>query len=853
MFNTSILKKLGPLFSLLLFTLALFVLHREMARFHLSDILTEFHQLPTLKFLSAVFVTLICYLIMSGYDYLALSLINRPLAYPRIMLASFVGYAFSNNIGLSMIAGASVRYRLYSAWGLSGIEITKVILFCSATLWLGFFLLGGTVFIINPLALPPVFHFPLHTARPIGILMISAVILYAAYSLQSRPMIRIRHLEIFHLSPRLLFYQVLISSLDWLLAAAVLYLLLPDAKGLTFSHCLAAYLLAQLAGLISQVPGGLGIFESIIILQLNTIIPGAKLMGSLLAFRFVYYLLPFSVAISLLGYKELVFKKKWPGKITFLFDHWVTSVMPSIMSLAVFIAGAVLLFSGATPAIDIRLEWLKNHIPLIFIEISHFTGSIAGVGLLILARGLQRRLNTAFFVTALFLIVGITASLVKGLDYEEATILAIVLISLLAARKEFYRKVSFWSQGLSFSWIATIFMILISSVALGMFAYKHVEYSNQMWWQFTFSGDAPRFLRATMGIVGVVLILGITRIFRPGAPEVPLPNPADIHTAEKIVRQSNSTVSNLAFLGDKSFLFNPERTAFIMFGIQGRSWVSMGNPVGPEDEWPELIWQFRELGDQYDGWTVFYEVPGESVHHYLELGLTVTKLGEEARVYLPDFSLEGRHHKELRYVHHKLEKEGYLFEVVPEERVPAILPELQQISDAWLTEKNAREKSFSLGCFLPDYISRFSVAVAKKNEHIIAFANIWQSSGQDEISIDLMRYHPERAPKGIMDFMFTELILWSRHQNFAWFNMGMAPLTGLEEHFLAPLWNRLAAFIAHHGEQFYNFQGLRKYKDKYGPVWQPKYLISPGGIVLPKILLNLLSLISGTLKGAVSK
>ena len=348
-------------------------------------------------------------------------------------------------------------------------------------------------------------------------------------------------------------------------------------------------------------------------------------------------------------------------------------------------------------------------------------------------------------------------------------------------------------------------------------------------------------------------MVGLIRLFRYSKPELTHPKPEDISAAAMIVQKSGSAASNLALLEDKFYLFNANRTSFIMFGVQGRSWVSMGNPVGPEAEWPELIWRFRELTDRYGGWTVFYEIPGEAVHYYMELGLTVTKLGEEARVHIPDFSMEGGRRKELRRNCRKFKKEGYRFEMVSQERVPDILPQLKKISDAWLNEKNTLEKRFSLGCFSPAYLSRFQMATIQKDGKIIAFANIWQSTGKEEISVDLMRYHPEIAPGGIMDFMFTELISWSSRQNYKWFNLGMAPLTGLEDHFLAPLWNRLAAFVADHGDHFYNFNGLRQYKNKFGPVWRPNFLISPGGLALPQVLIGLLSLISGTLKGSVSK
>ena len=145
------------------------------------------------------------------------------------------------------------------------------------------------------------------------------------------------------------------------------------------------------------------------------------------------------------------------------------------------------------------------------------------------------------------------------------------------------------------------------------------------------------------------------------------------------------------------------------------------------------------------------------------------------------------------------------------------------------------------------------IAVVKKADAVVAFANLWEGAGPSELSVDLMRCDPSTAPPGVMDYRFIELMLWGREQGYRWFDLGMAPLTGIEDRTLAPLWNRLAAFLARHGGHFYNFQGLRRYKDKFDPVWEPRYLASPGGFALPAILSDLIQLISGGLKGAVLK
>ncbi len=289
-----------------------------------------------------------------------------------------------------------------------------------------------------------------------------------------------------------------------------------------------------------------------------------------------------------------------------------------------------------------------------------------------------------------------------------------------------------------------------------------------------------------------------------------------------------------------------------MYGVAGRSWVALGDPIGPPDEHDELVWRFRELSDRHGGWTVFYQVADQGLPLYLDLGLTLLKLGEEARVPLATFSMDGRSRKALRHGVKHLADHGWTFAVLPADAVPPLLPELRAVSEAWLAEKHTREKGFSLGFFQPDYIARGPIAVVQREGALVAFANLWLGAERHELSLDLMRHRPD-APNGIMDFLFVNLMLWGKAQGFAWFDLGMAPLSGLEPHELGPLWNRVGALVFRYGEHFYNFQGLRQYKEKFAPEWRPKYLAAPGGFALPRVLANVASLISGGLGGVIGR
>ena len=850
--KSKLLYRLASLFGLLLFAGALWILYHELKDYSPHGILLTLHNLAGPRLFGALALTLLSYLNMTGYDTLALRYIHHPLKYRKIALASFISYAMSNNIGFGMIAGGSVRYRLYSAWGLSPREITKVLVFCTVTLWLGFVALAGVLFLFEPPALSRALPLPFTSLRPVALLFLLILGGYIAAATLIKKPLTIRDWHFAFPSLRLLVTQLVVASLDWALASTVLYTLLPGDPGLSYQGFLGIFLVAQMLGLLSQVPGGLGVFETAVIVLLADSMKSPAVVASLLAYRGIYYLLPLGVASAILGAREVLRAREKVLGLAQLFARHTSRMVPSALTVTTFIGGAVLMFSGATPGVHSRLAWLKTFLPLPVLEISHFLGSVAGMALLLLARGLQRRLDAAFLLSAMLLGFGILFSLLKGLDYEEAVILALVLAVLLSCRRQFYRKASLLSQRFSFRWILAIAMVLLCTLWLGVFSYKHVHYSRDLWWHFTFFGNAPRSLRAMVGVVGLAFFLGLARLLRPARPRYALPEPESLARITPIIEGSRRTYAHLALLGDKALLVSEQINAFIMYRVEGRSWVAMGDPVGSIEKWPDLVWRFQELADVHDGWPVFYGVGPSNLTLYLDLGLTPLRLGEEARVLLSGFSLEGRPHKLLRNTCNRLGREGCTFAVLPRETVPSLLPELKKVSDAWLLEKNTREKRFSLGFFHEDYLRRCPLAVVRVKGAIVAFANLWPGVDREELSIDLMRYLPE-APHGVMDYLFVQLMLWGKQEGYRWFNLGMAPLAGLQDNEGARLWSRFGAFLFRHGDHFYNFQGLRQYKAKFDPVWEPRYLASPAGVALLRILTDISSLISGGLMGIVVK
>ena len=636
------------------------------------------------------------------------------------------------------------------------------------------------------------------------------------------------------------------------MAGSVFWALLPAGAHIAWPTALGIYILAQSAGLVTNIPGGLGVFEAVVIVLLEPVVAPGPVLGSLVAYRATYYLLPLVTAAMLFGAHEVRQRHEDVRRVARVFGRWAPAVAPQVLAFTTFVGGTVLLVSGATPSVHSRLRILDDFLPLPVIEASHFLASTAGVGLLLLARGLQRRLDAAYVMTVTLLSAGIVLSLLKGGDYEEAITLTLMLAALLPSHAYFYRKASLTREPFTVGWMLAIAFVIAGVVWLGLFSYKHVEYSGDLWWRFELRADAPRFLRAMVGSVGLLVFAGMSRLLRPAPPEPALPNESELGRANGVADAFPDAAARLVLLGDKDLLFNENGNAFVMYAVEGRSWVSMGDPVGPVAEWPDLLWSYRELVDRHAGWTVFYQVRAEALHLYLDLGLTLLKLGEEARVELESFSLDGAARKGMRRVRNRMEREGCEFQVLPPSEVPALMPQLRTVSDEWLSDKRTREKGFSLGFFDEQYLAHCPVALLRRHGQVVAFANVWESGGKEELSVDLMRYSTS-APEDAMEALFIELMLWGRSQGYAWFNLGMAPLSGLENRALAPLWNRLGALVFRYGENFYSFQGLRLYKAKFDPVWSPKYLASPGGLALPRILTNISTLIARGLRGVVTR
>lgn len=528
---------------------------------------------------------------------------------------------------------------------------------------------------------------------------------------------------------------------------------------------------------------------------------------------------------------------------------------PAVSALVAGGCGVMLLASAARPSEPERFVQLLQTTPALLIELSHLISSLLGLVLLILAFGLRARLGAAWAATMIVMLVAAPLGLEKGFVWEDTAILLAAAAALAPFRKAFPRTARLSRMEVTPGWLVSAACLLAGTGLIGVWSYQNADYGDAPFWRLMVDADVARSVRAWVVAAIALLAFGLWRMLGTAAtPRVAGEDDPEFARVRAILSRPGTARpnSNLALLGDKRFLFSPSGESFLMFGVRGRSWIALGPPVGRVDERLELLWRFRELADAHAARPGVYALDAEDLPDVVELGFSIQKIGEVAVLPLLGFTIEGTRRGKARRAWRQAAEAGAQFEVVPPEGVAAIMPDLQRISDAWLAGHAGGEKGFSMGGFHPRYVQEFPVAVVRFEGRIIAFATLWPVADRSSFSIDLMRYVDE-GPKRIMDFLFVELLNWGMAEGYAAFDFGMAPLSGLKDRPLAPMMSRVGSLLFDRGEDLYNFQGVREFKNKWDPLWRPRYIAAPRKWTIPLLLADVSLLTSGGMAGLAKR
>jgi len=796
-------------------------------------------------------------LAMSLYDWRAARVFDIGLALPALIRNAWIANAFNNLIGFSGLAGSGIRMLLLAGKGIDVRRSASFSALVMVSVPVGLSLLCWPLLLaagpgIGRLAIPD-------WSAWLGLAVFAAYLPVYVLTLYKGMFSRLFP----GLTPQsgvTLAGLVAISALDWLLAAMAAWITL-ELSGATISwmQFLPGFVLASTLGILSLIPGGLGVFDTALVVLLAPVVAEPEtLVSGVLVYRLCYYLVPWLIAVYL-GADRLMLPEYWQH--TALLRQWrenrllVLLRVPLDMLAAIgvralayltFAGGIVLLASAAFPALAGRLAILNRFLPLAAIEISHLLSVATGVLLIALSRGIAEQVRSAYFLAQALFLSGALFSFLKGLDYEEAIILLGVALLLRRQRNRFYRESYPLLNPRSLVWLAGLVTSVIGFAWLGDWVHGDIPLGWEHLSRFAPTLDAPRFARGLLIAAAVATGFAGWSFYRLPRAAPARPDVRALEEAESVLnRYGGSEFSHLLFLGDKSLLWSPDRNAFIQYGQIRDRLIALGDPCGDPEAFDAAILAFRDHADRHGLTPCLYEVSETQMHRYHDAGFALFKLGETAVVELADFTTAGKRGESLRHSVNRARRGGAEFALLEQPLGDDIWPQLRAISDAWLSERGAAEKGFSLGNYNEAYLRRSPVAVIRVKRRIVAFVNLMPDYGSHtQLSIDLMRYSPD-APQDTMDYLFVELALHARSQGYRHFNLGMAPLAGVGETRYARAGEKVARLAYEYGNRFYNYKGLRSFKEKFHPVWRSVYLAYPVLTPLPLLLIDSAALIAG--------
>lgn len=572
-----------------------------------------------------------------------------------------------------------------------------------------------------------------------------------------------------------------------------------------------------------MIPGSLGSFDLIMVSGLVGLgIDKAQALSWLLVFRLFYYILPFCLGV-------ILFLKNMGGRLNEKYlgiPQKVIEVLSAIVLVwGLRLFGFFLIVSAIVPQELGHLPLLRELTPSTGQFVFQLPSIVLGVLFFLLARLVKRRLKFTLTLATVLGLVSLVYLNTGSFSLPSSLFLMVLLFLVWWNKDTFVRRhyIYAWEDCYKdISYIGGSFFLTL--VLLGhlnphhVFKLKHLSHLVTHWIHF-------------LGLSLILVILYVLVLRESNQMKENFGEAFDKQRYQDFI----TTIPNinldaaLAFLGDKYLYWYQEDgqdKVVFQFAIENNKCVVMSDPLAHLGYLEKGLSQFLAEAENANISVIFYEVNQETTLLLHEYGYDFMKFGETAQVSLDEFTTEGKHGKKYRTVVNKLENKGYQFQVLQPPFDKKMLNTLKEISDSWLDGR--QEKGFSLGYFDEKYIQLAPIAlVSDEEDNIQAFVTFLASNGPNEASIDLMRYDLKTAPNGIMDYLFVKLLLHFKEEGVTFFDLGMAPLSnvGTEKHSF--LQEKVAYLIYAFTNRFYSFSGLRQYKQKFNPIWSPRYVAYP--------------------------
>lgn len=630
-----VLKKLArtlpALLGILLLGGAIYVVWNEFHHLKIADIRAALAEIPPRALVVSFIWTVLSYGVLTFYDRLGTMFAGNKVSYRRVAFASFCAYALSHNLGFAAVSGAAVRYRLYAHWGLSPVQIAKVIAFCSLTFGLGGMVLGGCILFLEPEAVPFLGTLIPHWGMyAIGAAMWAIVVGYISLS-RFVGKFTVFGVEIELPHWKMAFVQVALATVDVAVTAAIMYQLLPDAPNLTFVRFLGVYLSSYSAGLAANVPGGLGVFDAAMLLGLKPYMSEPRILGGIVVFRLYYYIIPLFIAGTLFSGNEILlrggamFRRKGPrGKAAgttparSVFSERSFAVVASTGSVA--LCGAMLLAIGV---LDDRPQfpWFDADFAEVAASAGQFIPSLIGAALMVLAIGLTRRVTLAWFMTIVMLLAGAFYTMIQGSSSWVPAVLLLTALLIAPFRGAYYRHARLVARPLQPGTLVPLLVLAVCALNLAMLEPKvRGLYENSLFDLVT-SSDFSNGSRVTLALVVVLGLYALWRLIRPV-------RVGWLAWAGE-GRLRYAALGTLPPATADGVVFGESERAAIPFRRVGRVLLGLGDPAGAESDRVSAIWNLRDLALQERRDPAVYRGGSELAKVYEDLGLTPVALGQD--------------------------------------------------------------------------------------------------------------------------------------------------------------------------------------------------------------------------------
>jgi uncharacterized membrane protein YbhN (UPF0104 family) len=621
------LKHLPAILGVGLLIGAIYVVQHEFRHLRMKDIGAALSAIPRASLIFSFFWTILSYFVLTFYDRLGTIYAGHKVSYGRVAFASFCAYALSHNLGFAAVSGAAVRYRLYAHWGLTPLQIGKTVAFCSLTFGLGGMVLGGAILFQEPKAIPFFGdHLPHIALYAVGALMWAIVLGYVSLS-KALGSFRMFGHDVELPGWRMAIVQVILATVDVAMTATIFYALLPQAPGLTWLIFLGVYVASYSAGLAANLPGGIGVFDTAMLLGLEHYLDAPHIVGAIVVFRLYYYVIPLFLAGGLFAGNEVLLR----GGALFKGRAW----LPDLQGLgrlsepdfavasatgSVALCGMLMLCLGVlAPQND--FSWVDPDYANLASQAGQFIPSLIGAGLVVMAIALSQRVNLAWGLTILLLVAGAAFAATQDDRLWVAGVLILTTLLLAPFRACFYRHASLLSGKLEPASGLSLTVLVVCLLALAI-TRPHTHFiMNNAWWAVVLSPEVPNSVRVAVAAAVLLSVLAIWRLLRPGR--------------VRFLPWDSASRARFAALGalppviaDGVVMGEADRAA-IPFRRIGRVLLGIGDPTGSEADRVSAIWRLRDLAQQEGLDPAFWRAGPSLLKVYNDLGLTALPLGAD--------------------------------------------------------------------------------------------------------------------------------------------------------------------------------------------------------------------------------